>query len=149
MPYVREVAEERRAEGILEPFLAKAATHRDGPEHRLSRPSDATCHLFEREKHNHPSPAFTGTARRGIGAWLSARSADGREGHQVMRAAGDSCDCRQAAWRDSRAVAYRVADQRALALAESDLDAQRGAVLVRAGERGHRREVGMDPLGLG
>jgi len=32
----------------------------------------------------------------------------------------------------------------ALALAESDLDARRGAVLVRRGKRGRRREVGMD-----
>ena len=32
----------------------------------------------------------------------------------------------------------------ALALAETDLDARRGAVLVRAGKGGKRREVGMD-----
>jgi integrase len=32
----------------------------------------------------------------------------------------------------------------ALALAESDLDARRGAVLVRRGKGGRRREVGMD-----
>ncbi len=32
----------------------------------------------------------------------------------------------------------------ALALAETDLDRQRGAVLVRAGKGGRRREVGMD-----
>src|SRR3954463_1889367 len=32
----------------------------------------------------------------------------------------------------------------ALALAESDLDSRRGAVLVRRGKGGRRREVGMD-----
>lgn len=35
----------------------------------------------------------------------------------------------------------------ALALAESDLDARRGAVLVRRGKGGRRREVGMDDWG--
>ena len=35
----------------------------------------------------------------------------------------------------------------ALALAESDLDRARGAVLVRHGKGGKRREVGMDPWG--
>ena len=35
----------------------------------------------------------------------------------------------------------------ALALAETDLDARRGAVLVRAGKGGKRREVGMDSWG--
>lgn len=35
----------------------------------------------------------------------------------------------------------------ALALAESDLDSARGAVLVRRGKGGRRREVGMDRWG--
>ena len=35
----------------------------------------------------------------------------------------------------------------ALALAETDLDARRGAVLIRAGKGGKRREVGMDSWG--
>ncbi|HKR98136.1 MAG TPA: hypothetical protein VJU79_01355, partial [Candidatus Dormibacteraeota bacterium] len=35
----------------------------------------------------------------------------------------------------------------ALALRETDLDRQRGAVLVRAGKGGRRREVGMDRWG--
>ena len=37
----------------------------------------------------------------------------------------------------------------AFALQESDLDRSRGAVLVRRGKGGKRREVGMAPLGLG
>jgi site-specific recombinase XerD len=36
----------------------------------------------------------------------------------------------------------------ALALAESDLDPDAGAVLVRRGKGGKRRQVGMDPWGL-
>ena len=35
--------------------------------------------------------------------------------------------------------------QEALALTESDLDARRGSILVRAGKGDKRREVGMDP----
>jgi integrase len=35
----------------------------------------------------------------------------------------------------------------ALALAESDLDRARGAILVRRGKGGKRREVGMDNWG--
>lgn len=35
----------------------------------------------------------------------------------------------------------------ALSLAESDLDAERGAILVRAGKGGKRRQIGMDPWG--
>jgi hypothetical protein len=37
--------------------------------------------------------------------------------------------------------------QEALALAESDLDQRRGALLVRRGKGGRRREVGMDAWG--
>ena len=35
----------------------------------------------------------------------------------------------------------------ALALAESELDAARGSILVRRGKGGRRREIGMDPWG--
>ena len=35
----------------------------------------------------------------------------------------------------------------ALALTESDLDRERGAILVRSGKGGKRREIGMDPWG--
>jgi integrase len=37
--------------------------------------------------------------------------------------------------------------QEALALAEHDLDQRRGSILVRAGKRGRRGEVGMDEWG--
>jgi integrase len=37
----------------------------------------------------------------------------------------------------------------ALSLTESDLDARRGSILVRAGEGNKRREVGMDRWGKG
>jgi site-specific recombinase XerD len=62
----------------------------------------------------------------------------------VMRAAGDGADgARLRAlivilWR----AGLRISE--ALGLAETDLDASRGAVLVRKGKDGRRREVGMD-----
>jgi hypothetical protein len=45
---------------------------------------------------------------------------------------------------DRGLVAVGSADREALDLAETDLDATRGAVLVQRGEGGRRREVGMD-----
>jgi site-specific recombinase XerD len=65
----------------------------------------------------------------------------------VMRRAGDSMHgIRTRAlvvllWR----AGLRISE--ALALTESDLDRSRGAVLVRHGKGGKRREVGMDPWG--
>jgi site-specific recombinase XerD len=62
----------------------------------------------------------------------------------VMRAAGDDADgVRLRAliiilWR----AGLRISE--ALALAETDLDSDRGAILVRQGKGGKRREVGMD-----
>ena len=62
----------------------------------------------------------------------------------VMRAAGDRPDGLRlrgvivVLWR----AGLRVSE--ALALAESDFDRTRGAVLVRRGKGGKRREVGMD-----
>jgi site-specific recombinase XerC len=62
----------------------------------------------------------------------------------VMRAAGDDAEATRlrglivVLWR----AGLRVSE--ALALAESDLDASRGAILVRHGKGGKRREVGMD-----
>jgi site-specific recombinase XerD len=65
----------------------------------------------------------------------------------VMHAAGDDADAVRlrglivVLWR----AGLRVSE--ALALAESDLDPGRGAILVRHGKRGKRREVGMDRWG--
>ena len=62
----------------------------------------------------------------------------------VMRIAGDDPDGLRlrgvivVLWR----AGLRISE--ALALAESDLDRARGAVLVRRGKGGERREVGMD-----
>src|SRR3954471_24031187 len=62
----------------------------------------------------------------------------------VMRAAGESLHGQRlralvvVLWR----AGLRISE--ALALAESDLDPRRGAVLVRRGKGGRRREVGMD-----
>jgi site-specific recombinase XerD len=65
----------------------------------------------------------------------------------VMRAAGDSPDGLRlrgvivVLWR----AGLRISE--ALALAETDLDRARGAVVVRRGKGGKRREVGMDRWG--
>jgi integrase len=62
----------------------------------------------------------------------------------VMHAAGDGAEGLRLRgvivmlWRSG----LRISE--ALALAESDLDRSRGAILVRRGKRGKRREVGMD-----
>ena len=65
----------------------------------------------------------------------------------MMRAAGDDADAIRlrglivVLWR----AGLRISE--ALALNESDLDARRGAILVRRGKGGKRREVGMDRWG--
>jgi site-specific recombinase XerC len=67
----------------------------------------------------------------------------------VMRAAGDGPHGRRLRglivilWRTGLRI------QSALAFAEADLDQRRGAVLVRRGKGGRRREVGMDAWGWG
>ena len=62
----------------------------------------------------------------------------------VMRAAGNHAD--GARLRALIVILWRAGLRigEAVALAETDLDAARGAVLVRAGKGGRRREVGMD-----
>src|SRR3954453_6282541 len=66
----------------------------------------------------------------------------------VMRMAGDDAHGRRlralivVLWR----AGLRI--QEALALAEADLDHPRGALLVRRGKGGRRREVGMDAWAL-
>jgi site-specific recombinase XerD len=65
----------------------------------------------------------------------------------VMRAAGDGAHGRRLRalivilWRAGMRI------QEALCLAEADLDHRRGALLVRRGKGGRRREVGMDQWG--
>lgn len=65
----------------------------------------------------------------------------------MMRAAGDDADAIRlrglivVLWR----AGLRISE--ALALNESDLDPRRGAILVRRGKGGKRREVGMDRWG--
>jgi integrase len=62
----------------------------------------------------------------------------------VMRAAGDRAD--GARFRALIVILWRAGLRisEALALAETDLDRARGAVVVRKGKGGRRREVGMD-----
>ena len=64
-----------------------------------------------------------------------------------MRAAGDDAHGRRL--RGLIVILWRAGlrIQEALALAESDLDPRRGALLVRRGKGGRRREVGMDAWG--
>jgi site-specific recombinase XerD len=65
----------------------------------------------------------------------------------VMRAAGDDAHGRRL--RGLIVILWRAGlrIQEALALAESDLDQRRGALLVQRGKGGRRREVGMDAWG--
>jgi site-specific recombinase XerD len=81
--------------------------------------------------------------RRGIQAWSPAVE----ETVAVMRAAGN--DPRGRRLRGLIVVLWRAGlrIQEALALAEADLDRGRGALLVRRGKGGRRREVGMDTWG--
>jgi integrase len=65
----------------------------------------------------------------------------------VMRAAGDRAHGRRL--RGLIVIMWRAGlrIQEALALTEGDLDQRRGALLVRRGKGGRRREVGMDAWG--
>ena len=64
----------------------------------------------------------------------------------VMHAAGDNNDSDAVRLRGLIVVLWRAGLRisEALALNESDLDLHRGAILVRRGKGGKRREVGMD-----
>jgi site-specific recombinase XerD len=66
----------------------------------------------------------------------------------VMRTAGDRAHGRRL--RGLIVIMWRAGLRihEALALAESDLDQRRGALLVRRGKGGRRREVGMDAWGF-
>jgi integrase len=67
----------------------------------------------------------------------------------VMRAAGDDAHGRRL--RGLIVILWRAGlrIQEALAISEADLDQRRGALLVRRGKGGRRREVGMDAWGWG
>ncbi len=64
----------------------------------------------------------------------------------VMHAAGDDNDSEAVRLRALIVVLWRAGLRisEALALTESDLDVNRGAILIRRGKGGKRREVGMD-----
>jgi site-specific recombinase XerD len=66
----------------------------------------------------------------------------------VMRSAGDRAHGRRL--RGLIVIMWRAGlrIQEALALAESDLDQRRGALVIRRGKGGRRREVGMDAWGF-
>jgi site-specific recombinase XerD len=90
-------------------------------------------------------PAFhAGRPPRNKGMRYPADPPTVRRSSRLMRAAGETAHGRRlrglivVLWR----AGLRISE--ALALAESDLDPRRGAVLVRRGKGGRRREVGMD-----
>jgi integrase len=90
-------------------------------------------------------PGFhAGRAPRNKGRRYPADPPTVEETIAVMRAAGDGAD--GARLRALIVILWRAGLRigEALDLAETDLDASRGAVLVRRGKGGRRREVGMD-----
>src|SRR5688500_2801458 len=93
-------------------------------------------------------PGFhTGRPARNKGVRYPADPPKVEEVIAVMRAAGDDAHGRRL--RGLIVVLWRAGlrIQEALAHAESDLDRRRGALLVRRGKGGRRREVGMDAWG--
>ena len=93
-------------------------------------------------------PGFhAGRAPRNKGRCYPADPPKVEEIIAVMRAAGDRRHGRRL--RGLVVVLWRAGlrIQEALALAEADLDHRRGALLVRRGKGGRRREVGMDAWG--
>src|SRR4051812_10610955 len=93
-------------------------------------------------------PGFhSGRAPRNKGRRYPADPPPVEEIIAVMRRAGDGAQGSRTRalivllWR----AGIRISE--ALALAETDLDRSRGAILIRHGKGGKRREVGMDPWG--
>ena len=140
-------------------------------EHRQSRRRSSTCAtglilslVYEPEEGSCPRAAARPrrpTSVAGDNARLSRRSTSRNnkslrcpadrpkieENIAVMRAAGDDAHGR---WLRALIVILWRAGlriQEGLALAEADLDQRRGALLVRRGKGGRRREVGMDAWG--
>ena len=90
-------------------------------------------------------PGFhTGCPPTQQGPGLPRGPTEGEEIVAVMRNAGDGAHARRL--RGLIAILWRAGlrIQEALSLAEADLDHRRGALLVRNGKGGRRREVGMD-----
>ncbi|MBV9819618.1 MAG: site-specific integrase [Solirubrobacterales bacterium] len=89
-------------------------------------------------------PAITAAARLATRARNTRRTR--RRSRRSSRSCARSANARRcpAPRADSDALAGGTAISEALALQESDLDRSRGAVLVRRGKGGKRREVGMD-----
>jgi integrase len=90
-------------------------------------------------------PGFnTGRPPHNKGLRYPADPPKGEEIVAVMRAAGDGAHGRRL--RGLIVILWRAGlrIQEALSLAEADLDHRRGALLVRNGKGGRRREVGMD-----
>jgi integrase len=87
-----------------------------------------------------PCRAFTADVRRATEVCATGRSAAGRGGGggHARRGRHRTRALIVVLWR----AGLRISE--ALALAESDLDRERGAILVRRGKGGKRREVGMD-----
>jgi site-specific recombinase XerD len=113
------------------------------------RPSDSTARRGLRASRATGQSFHAGRPPRNKGLRYPADPPKVEEIIAVMRAAGDSrhgCRLRGLIvilWR----AGLRI--QEALALAEADLDQRRGAVLVRRGKGGRRREVGMDAWAWG
>jgi integrase len=107
------------------------------------------CVLYDAAGHRRAPvtmPGFhEGRAPRNKGLRYPADPPTVEEIIAVMRAAGTRVD--GARLRALIVILWRAGLRigEALALAETDLDAARGAVLVRCGKGGRRREVGMDP----
>jgi integrase len=101
-------------------------------------------HLRAAAVARHPARLPPGPPPRNKGLRYPADPPTVEEIIAVMRAAGDDADAVRlrglivVLWR----AGLRISE--ALALTESDLDPRRGAILIRHGKGGKRREVGMD-----
>jgi site-specific recombinase XerD len=111
-------------------------------------PSTTPLDICGRRRSPAPLPDFReGRPPRNKGLRYPADPPTVEEIIAVMRAAGD--DAGVVRLRGLTVVLWRAGPRisEALALTESDLDPSRGAILVRHGKGGKRREVGMDRWG--
>jgi integrase len=122
-----------------------------GVDHRLKKDAMESAPLFDcagrRRSPATLSNCHQGRAPRNKGLRYPPDPPSVEETIAVMRAAGEQPDgitlrgMIVVLWRAGRRISET------LALAESDLDHSRGAVLVRRGNGGKRRDVGMDRWG--